>query len=382
VTAVISQLALTYRQQKPWVSMIVVSAAMMALIIIYKSYAHPIIPYSFLLADYHFGFMKRALVGTIIALFEDKTSISKVFYLTLAVWLTTMGLFVLLFKRTFGFSGDRIQLFVFAFGSPFFFKNFFHTLGFFDIYGCLVAIILLLVPVNRLFPLLVGTASALLVLSHHLHFLLYVPAIFLIAIIRLFCLRPFSRFDVVGTGLGAALPCAAFIASVVVGNAPVPPHELISYMQSRAADPLPVGNISIWYTSVSEEFAKTASMLPMNLPRLPVFLALFALHWPLVRFMRALHASIAVPAHRIVVNAGIAGITAGYAIIFIFVYDYARWFSNWAVCMILVMHALAMLVARNGVPAPAFAVPQTAKRDTVLGWIVAAIPRAGTQIPF
>jgi hypothetical protein len=46
------------------------------------------------------------------------------------------GLFVTLFRRTFGFDDRHMPLFVFMAGSPFFFKNFMHTLGHFDIYGC------------------------------------------------------------------------------------------------------------------------------------------------------------------------------------------------------------------------------------------------------
>ena len=43
-----------------------------------------------------------------------------------------------LFRRTFGFDEKHLPLFVFMAGSPFFLKNFMHTLGHFDIYGCAV----------------------------------------------------------------------------------------------------------------------------------------------------------------------------------------------------------------------------------------------------
>ena len=41
---------------------------------------------------------------------------------------------------------EALPLFVFMAGSPFFLKNFMHTLGHFDIYGCAVRDLLLLIP--------------------------------------------------------------------------------------------------------------------------------------------------------------------------------------------------------------------------------------------
>lgn len=367
--------------RRPWRIMLVINGALMVALIIYKYTAdYPVIQYSYLLATYDFGFMKRALLGSILALFSDKIAISTVFVLSLSVWLATMGLFVLLFKRTFGFADDRLALFVFTFGSPFFFKNFFHTFGFFDIYGCLFAIVALLIPVSRLFPLIVGVGCAALVLIHHLHFLLYLPTIALIATIRFLCLRAPSRGDFVYSAMMALPACIAMLASTAYGNAPVPPEVLLNGMRARALDPLPDVNITIWYTAAADELAKTMSQLPKNLPRLPVFAVLFALHWPVIRFIRALYAEIAAPAHRRVVAVGLLGIAASYLLIFIFVFDYARWFSGAAVCVILLMHAMVQLPARN--PAPAFIKPRRTKQDQALGWAVTTIPRVGLQIPF
>ena len=81
-----------------------------------------------------------------------------------------------LFGRTFGFDEKHWPLFVFMAGSPFFLKNFMHTLGHFDIYGCLFAIVLLLIPARSLFYVLLATLfSMILVLIHHIHLLMYVP---------------------------------------------------------------------------------------------------------------------------------------------------------------------------------------------------------------
>src|SRR2546421_345915 len=116
------------RQQKLWAAMIAINVALLVALVFYKiSREPPVIPYSYLLVTYHFGFVKRALLGTILALFQPKLGIAAVWVVATGVWLLGIGLFTVLFTRVFGWRGDRIQLFVFTFGSPFFFKNFYHT---------------------------------------------------------------------------------------------------------------------------------------------------------------------------------------------------------------------------------------------------------------
>ena len=112
----------------------------------YKLARPPYVPYIHLLVDYHFGFTKRALIGAMVSLFAAKVPVWLVFAISGAAWLITLALFVKLFRRTFGFDNAQMPLFVFMAGSPFFLKNFMHTLGHFDIYGCALAICLLLIP--------------------------------------------------------------------------------------------------------------------------------------------------------------------------------------------------------------------------------------------
>ena len=133
-------------RQSPWRVMLAVNAIVLAGVFIHKITLPPYVPYIHLLVDYHFGFVKRALIGTIVSLFTRQVPVWLVFALGGAVWILTALLFVKLFRRTFGFDDTHIPLFVFTAGSPFFLKNFMHTLGHFDIYGCLFAIILLLIP--------------------------------------------------------------------------------------------------------------------------------------------------------------------------------------------------------------------------------------------
>ena len=156
--------------ENPWRLMLAVNAAVMIGVFWHKITLAPYVPYLHLLVDYHFGFTKRALIGAIVSLFTDKVPVWLVFALGGAVWLVTAALFVRLFRQTFGFDREQLPLFVLMAGSPFFLKNFLHTLGHFDIYGCAIAICLLLAPARSVaFVLWAALASMVLILIHHIH---------------------------------------------------------------------------------------------------------------------------------------------------------------------------------------------------------------------
>src|SRR5450631_2376511 len=133
-------------RESPWRLMLAVNVAVVVGVFFYKITREPYVPYIHLLVDYHFGFTKRALIGAGVSLLFAKVPVWLVFALGGAVWLITLGLFVQLFRRTFGFDDAHMPLLVLMAGSPFFLKNFMYTLGHFDIYGCAVAICLLLAP--------------------------------------------------------------------------------------------------------------------------------------------------------------------------------------------------------------------------------------------
>src|SRR3954454_23079513 len=171
--------------ENPWRLMLAVNAAVLIGVFWHKVTLPPYVPYIHLLVDYHFGFTKRALIGAIVSLFTAKVPVWLVFALAGTVWLVTAGLFVQLFRRTFGFDEKHLPLFVFMMGSPFFLKNFLHTLGHFDIYGCLLAICLLLIPARSVaYVLLAAAFSVVLVLIHHIHVLMYVPTIATVVVLR------------------------------------------------------------------------------------------------------------------------------------------------------------------------------------------------------
>src|SRR5476649_2093308 len=199
-----------YVRENPWRLMLAVNVAVLIGVFLYKITREPYVPYIHLLVDYHFGFTKRALIGALVSLFFSKVPVWLVFALSGGVWLITLGLFVKLFRRTFGFTDAHMPLFVFMAGSPFFLKNFMHTLGHFDIYGCAIAICLLLVPARSIaFVIAAALASMVLILIHHIHLLMYVPTIAVIVVLRYYLVQGVSRQNAI-VGI-AAMACVGLL---------------------------------------------------------------------------------------------------------------------------------------------------------------------------
>jgi hypothetical protein len=369
-------------RESPWHLMLAVNVAVLIGVFLYKITREPYVPYIHLLVDYHFGFTKRALIGAIVSLFFAKIPVWLVFALAGAVWLVTLILFAELFRRTFGFDDRHTPLFVFMAGSPFFLKNFMHTLGHFDIYGCAFALGLLLLPARSVaFVLLAALASAVLVLIHHIHVLMYVPTITVIVVLRYYLVQGFSRQNVLIGMASVAGIGVLFLAAQFWGTMTVPEAEFVRYLQSRMADPSRTELLSfsyIWYQPLLKEIHDTWARMPSNLLGIPVFALLIWLHAPLWRYFAELIRSLSDPFHRRIVIAGIVAVSLAYLVIFAMVFDYSRWISNWAVCMFLILHAVKTLPAAHAVPL----VPADDNKTSVLGWIVTVIPRVGIIRPF
>ena len=369
-------------RQNPWRVMLAVNVAVMAGVLIHKITLPPYVPYIHLLVDYHFGFVKRALVGAIISLFTQKVPVWLVFALGGAVWALTALLFVKLFRRTFGFDNAQLPLFVFTAGSPFFLKNFVHTLGHFDVYGCLFAIILLLVPAQSIgFVLLAAFFSIVLILIHHIHLLMYVPAIVVIVTLRHYLTVGINRTNL-AIGAGAILTLGVlFLALQFWGTMPLPEADFVAYLKTRMADPARtdlLGFSFIWYQPLSKEIGDTWARLSSNILGIPVFALLIWLHAPLWRYFADLVRALADDFHRRVVVLGITGVTAATLIMFAIVFDYSRWISNWAVCLFLIMHAVKALPSSKAVTP----IVSEDRKTGVFGWVVTLIPRVGVIRPF
>ncbi len=336
--------------------------------------------YMHLLVTYHFGFARRALIGTVLSAFTDAVPFWYVYALAVAAWIITLVLFVAVFRKVFVFKAENFPLFVFVVGSPFFFKNFAITLGHFDIYGCLWALLALLIPVGALYPLVIAAGCIALVLMHHLHFLLYVPTIGFIVFVRYGLLPGLSIGKAVYGGALIVLVCAAFLAAAFYGRMPVPPETFLAYVRSRALDPIDPSNAWMWYSTLAQEIRSTWERLGGHALRFPIYALLIALHLPVARYLKALIAKLPTLLMRRSSIGALAAITFGYVPICVVAHDYARWVSSWAVCMFLAMHAIRMLPSTGTANAPPLA-PEN-KTNLLLGWIVTIIPRVGVTIPF
>jgi hypothetical protein len=368
--------------ENPWRLMLAVNAVVVIGVFLHKIALPPYVPYIHLLVDYHFGFTKRALIGAVVSLFSREVPVWLVFALGGATWLVAAGLFVSLFRRTFGLDQAQMPLFVFIAGSPFFLKNFMHTLGHFDIYGCVFAMCLLLVPARSVaFVLLAALASMILILIHHIHLLMYVPTIAVIVVLRYYLVQGFDRRN---SSIGiAALFCVGllFFAAQFLGTMAVSEAEFATYLASRMADPSRTELLSfsyIWYQPLSREIADTWGRMPSNLLGVPIFALLIWLHAPLWRHFADLIGSLTEDLHRRVVIASIVTVSAAYLIMFAIVFDYSRWVSNWAVCLFLILHAVKALPGSRTAPP----IPAKDRKTTLLGWIVTLIPRVGIVRPF
>jgi hypothetical protein len=336
--------------------------------------------YMHLLVTYHFGFARRALLGTIISSFTNVVPLWYVYAIAIAAWLVTLILFLAVFRKVFGFNAKNFPLFVFFIDSPFFFKNFAIALGHFDIYGCLWALVALLIPAGSLYPLLIAGGCVALVLMHHIHFFLYVPTIGFVVCVRYGLLQSFSTRKVIYCLCLAILVSTVFAAAALFGRMPVPRDTFLAYVRARASDPIDSANAWMWYSTIGQEIGSTWSRIGFYSSRLPVYAALVCLHFPLVRYCKYMLDKLPTPFFRNASIGALAAISVAYLPIFVVVHDYSRWVSSWAVCMFLAMHAVRLLPSTATGQDPPIR-PDT-KLNLALGWIVTAIPRVGVTIPF
>jgi hypothetical protein len=372
------------RATRPFVFMLVCSAVIVIGLLTVKLLASfPGIPYVHLLVNYDFGVIKRALVGAMVSLLRPRVGLVDVYVVGLAAWLATLVAYLAVFRRTFGFSERTIPLLAVILSSPCFFKNFMFSIGYFDVLGCLAVLIALLLPVNLALPLIMGVIACILLFIHHLHLLLYIPTIGLVVLLRMLAEPRINLRAALLAGLVVAVAISsAFYFLAFHGSVPVPVDQFTAALRARAIDsPEKIGGylVQIFYTDIAHELEETMKGLPSNALRFPIYPILIFLHLPLISYFRRLTLALTRHQDRRLVVAGVVGVTIGYVIIGVFVFDYPRWVSNWAVCMILIMHAVRLLPSTLSDPV---AIDPTLSKNRWFGWILALIPRVGISKPF
>src|ERR1700730_14609253 len=114
---IVLEISKTVRGNPAISCMLAIDVVIAAILIYFKFKAHPAnVEYMHLLVTYHFGFMKRALVGTVVSFFAQKVPIYFVYAIGLTVWLLTLILYIALFFRSLGCHKDRALLFAFIIG--------------------------------------------------------------------------------------------------------------------------------------------------------------------------------------------------------------------------------------------------------------------------
>lgn len=369
-----------WRLNTPWRRMIAVNLLVMGALFIYKVLdSYPGDQYTQLLATYHFGFIKRALIGTIVSVGFPILPSWSPYLVGGMIWLVTAGLFVTMFKRTVGFANENLPLFIFTFGSPFFLKNFIQNLGYYDIYGCAFAALLLTIPARSTwYVVLAFLGCFVLILIHHIHMLMYVPTICLIVVLRHYVYCSLTAWMIVFAIAALGILSAEFLVAQFYGTVRVPLAEFIAYLHSRMTDENAIISPSIFYRTLAQETEGTRVLLSSNLARIPVYGILIAVHAPLISYFINLVRALAFDLHRKILFAGIAAITTAYLVIFSIAFDYARWISGWATCMILIVFAVRSLPTSSKISP----IPQDDRLALRLGWILTLVPRVGTTKPF
>ena len=271
-----------------WLIMIGVNVAIMIAAFAYRYILGQYDQYAHLLVNYRDGFLKRALIGEIVSFFYYPTVPKWLTYgLGTAIWLVALVLFLLAFRRIIGFTERNLPLFALMFCSPAFLKNFIESLGYFDVYGCVAALILLLIPARSfLYVVLAGAMASILILIHHIHLLMYLPTIAMIVVIRYYCAQPLTPLRIIGGAVFVVPVAVTFLLSQFYGSPQMSEADFHALLQSRMTVPGAKIFTNMWYLEFDEEVRRTWREMPKNAPRIPVYFALLAAHWPLIRSFR------------------------------------------------------------------------------------------------
>ena len=338
--------------------------------------------YMHLLVTYHFGFVRRAFIGSVLSWFTDAVPLWSVYVIAIAAWIVTLALFVAGFRKVYGFKPREFSVICFRRRLAVLFQEFCRRARAF-----------------RYLRLSLGAGRT----AHSGGSALSAPdrgrlrragadpspAFFALypdhRLYRVCSLRPVAGFF----DCKAAMASSSFYWSAplfwrrrVLGRMPVPQETFLAYVRSRAPSIRSIHRMrGCGIRRLAQEMHATWERLGGHALRFPVYAILIALHSPGRPLSESHDRRAADAAHAAQLRSSrwrrSRSPTFRSALSS---HDYARWVSSWAVCMFLAMHAIRLLPSTATENAPPLA-PNN-KTNLVLGWIVAAIPRVGVTIPF
>jgi hypothetical protein len=330
------------------------------------------------LPTYDFGFIRRGFVPHLLSYgLPQLTHLHvKIFAATLIC--ITIAAYVAMYVFRFGLNARELPLLAITCASPCVFKNFIFDFARLDIFGFVVAVVALTLPLSVLYPLMLGGLACLLILIHEGQFLSYIPVIVCIAAIRIAATSEPLHVRFLLPALSALAAIVVTFALVLAYGAPDVPHDqLFVRLKERAIDPV-YNRVFLWYINPIENMhlANASDMLWRQASSIHKYVLILAAHLPLLLFARR-ETLASPPAVRIIVMLSVLAITVALTVMFVISHDKARWFATWLTGLILVTHAIR-LVRRGDAP-------DTADLQTPIAvgaaWLMALIGRTGLMTP-
>ncbi|MEZ5877368.1 MAG: hypothetical protein R3D43_06155 [Tepidamorphaceae bacterium] len=263
--------------------------------------------------------------------------------------------------------------------SPLIIKNFLQNIAYFDVIGASVAVITALSKPNYKTIIFIFIACAILLLIHHIHATLYIPNILSIFIIK--CAGESNEKSMIGI-IAVVTAFLILLFFMILNSTPTMDADLfLEKLQERSSRALNQSATRMWYSTIFLEIAATQSTMLKQALRIPVYLAVFAAHAPIIilaaRCMRT--ASKERPGDYIYFIISIIVVTICYIVTFNIAFDYSRFLGDYSFCLTIIV---ITYLGKNG----SFDISD--KWHPCQRWvitcaiIVSMLPRLGTTIPF
>ncbi len=311
--------------------------------------------YTHWLFDYHFGFIKRGLVGAGLHLISSSLPLLEVQILSILMAAAVTIFFIKFFWDLRACWNHSILIFaVFVFFSPLSVRNYFYDLGRFD---QLSMVLILLQWFN--IPLLVTAALATaLVAVHENFFFIFLPAL------------SFILYQKHGLKKTMAVIFSVTMATFFVfifGHPSVGRSTLFEYLQSKATIALD-DNLDLFYVNAQEQFKANMAHFEIQKHFWYGYLLYASFLIPLVLTLKSITTD---KFEKLI----FAGLVSGYLFIFIFTCDWCRHLTN----LFLILAFLILYLYRQKKLVTDFEFFKS--RWRYFYFVLFLLPAAGVEIP-